>query len=230
MPRPTQLQLLAGAASVLFWAIPGIAWLLLPLEYLNTHIHELGHALAAVATGGDVVFIKVFASGGGVTPVLGGNTIALASAGYVGAAFAGGFLLYFGRSEKGSRTLLVGLAALLGLALLLWVRGDAVGVISGFVWIGLLLAMARGLKGDALIFAAQFLGIQQCLHSVQSLYTLLQINALTSHHNDAKVAEMATGVPSLAWALLWFLVSLAWMVVAIRSGLPRRPRTALPSG
>lgn len=219
--RSNQMQLLAAGVSLALWALPGAWMVLLPLEYLNTHIHELAHALASVGSGGQVHFIKVFGNGSGVTLSSGGNAILLASSGYVGAAFVGGLMLMLAHSQKGARGSLLLAAGFLGISMLLWVRGDLVGVMSGIFWIALLGVMAKGLKGDALLFAAQFLGIQQCLRSVQSLYVLLHINATSNTHNDAEIAEQVTGIPSLAWALAWCAISVAWMVVAIRVPLGR---------
>ena len=229
MNRATKMQLLAALASLILWALPGAGMILLPLELLNTHIHELCHAVVALATGGDVEYIKVFSTGSGVTPVRGGSPLLTASAGYVGAAVLGGLILLFSRSEKGARNVLFGAAAALTLSMLFWVKGDIAGVASGLLWIFLLFAMGKGLKGDSLIFAAQFLGIQQCLRSVQSLYVLLHINATSNLHNDAKVAEMVSGIPSLIWALGWCLVSGAAMAAAFAPSL-RSARQGSSSG
>lgn len=215
MNRATKMQLLAALASLILWAVPGAGMILLPLELLNTHIHELCHAIVAVATGGDVSYIKVFSTGSGVTPISGGSPLLAASAGYVGAAVLGGLILLLSRTDKGARNALFATAGALALSMLFWVRGDIAGVASGLLWIFLLFAMGKGLKGDALVFAAQFIGIQQCLRSVQSLYVLLHINATSNLHNDAKVAEMVSGIPSLVWALGWCLVSAAWMAAAL---------------
>jgi hypothetical protein len=226
MHRSTKIQLVAAGASLLLWALPGAGFVLLPLELLNTHIHELCHALAAVATGGEVAFIRVFGNGSGVTPVAGSNGIILASAGYMGAAFLGGVMILAAHTQKGAQTALLGLAAALALTMILWVRGDLAGVASGVLWIFLLFALGRSLKGDALLFAAQFLGLQQCLRSVQSLYTLLQVNAFSNVQNDAKIAETLTGVPSLVWALAWCGLSAAWMAVAFAPSFRRKGRSS----
>ncbi|HRK21336.1 MAG TPA: M50 family metallopeptidase [Fimbriimonadaceae bacterium] len=219
--RSFQMQLLAAGVSLALWAIPGASMILLPLEYLNTHIHELCHALAALATGGTPWYIHVYADGSGATPVTGGSGIALATSGYVGAAVVGGIMLVLAHTQKGARASLWMAAGFLTISMVLWVRGDLVGILSGIFWIALLGVMAKGLKGDGLLFAAQFLGIQQCLRSVQSLYVLLHINATSNSHNDAEIAEQVTGIPSLLWALLWCAISVAWMVVAIRIPIGR---------
>lgn len=229
MNRATKLQLLAAIASLILWALPGAGLVLLPLELLNTHIHEFCHAVVALATGGQVGYIKVLSTGDGVTPVLGGNAILTASAGYLGAAMLGGFMLLSSRTEKGAKTTLMIAAIGLALSMLLWVRGDIAGVASGLLWIFLLFAISRRLKGDGLIFAAQFIGIQQCLRAVQSLYVLLHINATSSLHNDAKVAETVTGIPSIVWAAGWCLLSAAWMAVAFAPSF-RKGRQGSSSG
>jgi hypothetical protein len=219
------MQLLAAGATLALWAIPGAGLVLLPLEYFNTHIHELFHALAAVGTGGRALEIHVFANGSGATPIATSGTGSLlltASAGYVGAAILGGLILMLARTEKAARQILYILAAMLAVSMAVWVRGDLVGVLSGLFWIAILFAAARNLKGDNLVFAAQFLGIQQALRSFVSLYVLLNINAFSGIQNDAAIAEKATGIPRLLWALTWCAISVAWMVVAFRPSLRAR--------
>lgn len=230
MNRATKMQLLAAIASLVLWALPGAGMVLLPLELLNTHIHELCHAVVALATGGEVSYIKVFSTGSGVTPISGGSPLLTASAGYVGAAVLGGLILLFSRTERGARNVMFIAAVALVMSMLFWVRGDIAGVAAGLLWIFLLFAIGKGLKGDALLFAAQFLGVQQCLRSVQSLYVLLHINATSNLHNDAKVAEMVSGIPSLVWALGWCLVSAAWMAVALAPSFRQSRRSGRPIG
>src|SRR5688572_3849635 len=152
MNSATKMQLLASLTSLILWAVPGAGMILLPLELLNTHIHEFCHAFVALATGGDVAYIKVFSSASGVTPVRGGSPILMASAGYVGAAVLGGLVLMFSRSDRSARNVLLCLAGVLTLSMVFWVRGDIAGVASGLLWIFLLFAMGKGLKGDALVF------------------------------------------------------------------------------
>ena len=65
----------AGAILLLLWIIPFGGLVLLPLQYLNTHIHELSHAVAALASGGQGMNISVFPDGSGVTQFQGGWTI-----------------------------------------------------------------------------------------------------------------------------------------------------------
>ncbi|HWA81977.1 MAG TPA: M50 family metallopeptidase [Fimbriimonadaceae bacterium] len=222
--RPHQSTLiLAAVVSIVLWLVPYFGWLLLPLVYLNTHIHEMCHALLAVGTGGQVEYIRVFSSGGGVTPVTGGNLTLISTAGYIGATIIGGLMIWFSRSEKGAATLLRVLAVLLVISLLLWVRGDLVGLLSSVFWIVALLAIPSLVKGSRLVFAAQFLGIQQCVNSIQGLYVLLKISAYGGPDSDATNMANYTGIPALFWALLWGAIGLGVLWVTLRSAWRSRP-------
>ena len=141
----------------------------------------------------------------------------VASAGYVGSAIIGALMVYFSRSEKGARAALFVIASALTISMLLWVRGDAVGVISGICWIGLLSLMATRLKGDWLKFAAQFLGFQQLVMAFQSLFTLWEISAFTESMSDASNMQNSTQIPAVFWASTWCLFSGLLAFLTLRS-------------
>jgi hypothetical protein len=208
--------LAAGLASLVVWAIPLIQRLLLPMQYLNTHLHEFAHAMAGQASGGNVESIQVLADGNGITPITGGSIWLIGPAGYVGAALIGSAVIWFSRTERSAKNTLRLLAFVLGLSMVLWVRGDLVGVLSGIGWVAALFAAGTFLKGGSLLFAAQFVGLQQCLNSIQAVYVLFNISAFSEMHSDASVMQKNTGVPAVVWATGWCLVSLALIVVALR--------------
>ncbi len=215
--RPHQTALVSAAvAAAVGYAVPIAHLFLLPLQYLNTHIHELCHAIAAIGTGGDPAQILVFANGSGVTPVSGGLLPLVASAGYVGASLIGGAIILLARTPERAKTVLRVLAGMLAFSMLVWVRGDVVGIISGIAWIGILWALSSYLKGMSVLFVTQFIGLQQCLNALGSMYTLLQISAYPSADSDAKVMASVTHVPSMFWALAWTLFSLVAMALTLR--------------
>ncbi len=195
--------LLAAVASVAAWCLPFVSLITLPLILLNTHLHELSHALAALATGGQVEHILVFSNGSGVTPVLGGNVFAVTAAGYVGSTLFGGLMVYLSRTVEGAKTVLGIMAALLGFSMLVWVRGDSVGVLSGWLWTISLIVGAIKLRGRVLVFASQFLGVSQCLTSAQAFLALLSLSASSQVDSDAQILAHSTNIPALVWALLW---------------------------
>jgi hypothetical protein len=226
--KPHQTAILTAAvATIALWMIPGVQWVLLPLNLLNTHIHEACHALVSQSTGGYVHHILVHADGSGVTPVSGGSLFLTAMAGYVGASLVGLGIMIGSRNEGGARLTMRILAGVLALCMLLWLRGDGVGLVSGVFWIGALFAIARYATGPTLLFLAQFVGIAQCANAFQSLYMLLQISAVTTAHSDARLMEGVTGIPALAWAGIWCLFSGLLATLGLRKAwsrpLPSRP-------
>ncbi len=215
--KPHQSALLiAGVATLAGLLIPVVQKVLLPVVYLNTHLHELSHALMAQFTGGEAEHIIVNANGGGVTPVAGGSIVLTASAGYVGASIFGAAMIYFGRSEKGARATLLVLAAMLTFSMIVWVRGDFVGEVAGVGWIIALPLIALFVRKTPLVFCCQFLGLQQCLNSVKSVFELVQITAATETHSDASILQEATHIPSIVWALAFAAFSLALVLWSLR--------------
>jgi hypothetical protein len=217
--------LLAGLVTIIGMAVPYLRWLLMPIQYLNTHAHEFFHAITAVATGGHAQKILVFADGSGVTPVAVAphNVVLVGSAGYVGAAAMGAGMMAWSRSERGARRTLGVLSLLLLFSLFVWVRGDVVGIISGIGWVFVLGAGALWLRGLAAIFAAQFFGLQQCLNAIQSLYVLIYASVYPEHMSDAHHLARHTGIPAYVWAFLWIMISAVFIAIALRTAwLPKR--------
>ncbi|HZH99306.1 MAG TPA: M50 family metallopeptidase, partial [Fimbriimonadaceae bacterium] len=204
-PQRTTL-LLAASAVLLCWVIPGLHWLTMPLQYLYTHLHEIGHALAAVVSGGVGVRIEVFSNGSGVTESWGGSQLLMSPAGYVGATAMGAMLLALARDEKGAKAGLMGLGGLIALAVLLWVRGDLFGLFSALVFAALLLGLGAKLPKEMAVPTAQFLGVYLCLASIQSVLAIFGIGGMALE-NDALILERATGIPAILSAVTWTLLS-----------------------
>jgi hypothetical protein len=210
-----------AAIAFLMWVIPVTQPVLIPLIYLNTHIHEFCHAIIALATGGSVQYIKVFTNGSGVTPVSGGSLLLIASAGYVGSAISGGWLVACCRSEKNAKNALIGLGGMMVLSMVVFVRGDLVGLLSGAAWAAVLLWAGLKAKGELQTGLVAFLGFQGCLTAGWALLNLLQITTSMSVNNDAEIMESITRIPAVAWAISWCILS----IIAIAAGW----KTALKS-
>lgn len=230
--RPHQSAfVVACIVSVALWFLPFVRWLTVPLQYLNTLIHEAWHALMAMGTGGLVSHIEVHANGNGETYTAGGNNLLISSMGYIGAALVGAAMIAFAHTPKAARSAMVGLSAVLAIVVVLWVRRDPFGIVSGIAWVVALWMMARFLDEDKQLFAAQFIGIQQCLNSVQSLFFLVQISGFGVRQSDAGNMQQLTGIPAIAWAVLWCGVSFVAMFYAFkfswRTAELREPGSAL---
>jgi hypothetical protein len=165
----------------------------------------------------------VFASGSGVTLSGGGMMLAVASAGYVGASIVGCALILGSRTAKLARISLSILLATLLVGLAIWLRGDAVGILSAVAWIGGLFLAIRKMPERWLPFASQFIGVQQCLMSFESLLVLLRLTRDGHIQNDAEIAAGLSAFPALGWAVTWSAISLLGMGFALRSVWLARP-------
>ena len=72
------------------------AKILYPVNLLVTFMHELGHALGALLTGGKVVSVEIASDGSGKTYTAGGLRGVVLMGGYIGSALFGNILFYIG--------------------------------------------------------------------------------------------------------------------------------------
>ncbi|MFN3683026.1 MAG: M50 family metallopeptidase [Fimbriimonadaceae bacterium] len=212
----------ACAASAAIWFLPWLQPLVAPLVVFNTIVHEGAHALAALATGGQVNHIVIEGTtGAGLTETAGGVWWVVVSAGYLGAAALGAWMVGWIRTPSQARQLLWTLCAVFAAATLLWIRGDGLGWGLALLWtIGLGLA-ARHLNPEGSMFLVAFLGVQQCLQAAQSLLVLGGIAAQGHRMNDAAIMSQGTGLPAVAWAGLWTLLALWALLSAFRRAVGR---------
>src|SRR5271163_4876737 len=85
--------------SLLLSHSPGFSWLFAPINIFTTAVHEMGHALVCLATGGQVSGLTIVGDGaghGGLTFCQGGNPFFYTQAGYLGAAVFGCLLIILG--------------------------------------------------------------------------------------------------------------------------------------
>eukprot|EP00977_Amphora_coffeiformis_P000318 scaffold84_cov163-Amphora_coffeaeformis.AAC.12 len=81
-----------------------------PVRLLTVFLHEFGHASACWISGGSVRKIEVYENEGGVTGYTGGCRILVIPAGYVGAAFWGGTIVFLSGGARLGSTICAGIA------------------------------------------------------------------------------------------------------------------------
>jgi len=177
-----------------------------PLKLLVTFFHEVGHALAAILTGGRVAGIALDPHGNGVCAIAGGSPLLIAPAGYIGSMAAGCLLLLTAFRTRLDRfvTLALGLALLLVAALYvrtLFALAFCALMGGGFVFAGW--KLKEGF--NELILA--FIGVTSCLEALFDIRTLVKLGA--SAKTDAVVFSQMVPLPPVVWAGLWGLVSVA---------------------
>lgn len=193
----------AGAIGVfIIWPTP-FAY---PVRLFVTVMHELGHAVATILTGGQVESIAIFPSGAGLTLSRGGNLFLIASAGYLGSLLVGALLLALVKRRGGSQRALQVLAVALLVADVAFVRN-----VFGFVvTLGLAVGFwAIAWKGPGWLprFSVSLLAALNCIYAVLDLTGLFALSAGRAQ-TDAEVMAGATGVPAIVWAAIWLTVGI----------------------
>lgn len=212
---------LAGLILVtfVFWG----TWLTWPVQLLVVFVHECGHALAAVLTGGEVRGLTIDAGGlSGRTATRGGFPFLILQSGYLASAIFGAALVTAAARPATARNTLLVLAVT--------IAGGA-------------LAFARPLLGVTLLFALALAALFTWasrkapdavvrwglvyVAAVSALYALLDIreDLLRSGgpaRTDATLLAARTGIPAILWGVLWASIAVAMMWTALRRISGRR--------
>jgi hypothetical protein len=225
----TEVAALAGGVL-----LAGLAWsspLGAPLRILVVLFHELGHAGAALVTGGEVLEIAVRLDESGHALTRGGWELVVLNAGYLGAQGIGLALVQVGRRlPLGGGGLLAGLFAVGA-----WWSGVSLAGVACVAACGLAgwatLRAARstdasvpGWRARALGWGVQGVGVLAVVHAVLDA-------ASDFGAGDAALLASRTWVPGFAWSALWVLSGSALTVAWARAELVSALRSAgTPSG
>ncbi|MEL7060724.1 MAG: M50 family metallopeptidase [Acidobacteriota bacterium] len=218
-------------ATLVVYFSPAAGWLGYPLLILSTLVHELGHGVAAVVSGGQFAGLQVWPNGSGVAEVRMAPPpwarAFTALGGLVGPAVAAAGLFVAGRSTRGARWALV-VSAVVLLASLAWTRNAFATIFVSMLAVALaLLAWRAGRELGRLVVV--FLGVQLAL-SVFSragyLFTTTAETGAGSFPSDTAVIAEALGGPPWAWGALCGGLSVVVLTLGIRSfwGRDSRPR------
>src|SRR5579871_894322 len=110
--RALVIALIAFVIVIVLWNVPALGFILYPIRLFVTFVHESGHGLAAIISGGRFVNLTVFSDGSGFALTAGGSPFLILPAGYLGAAFFGALLFYLVNTVPFPRTISLVLAVL----------------------------------------------------------------------------------------------------------------------
>jgi hypothetical protein len=230
---PLKFLLIASALTVALWFIPFASFLVYPFRIFVTFIHEGGHALATLATLGEVERVVINPNGSGETYSVGGLQLLIANAGYLGSMLFGASLLVLCRRGRNARAAL-GVTAAVVLALTVFFSGSVFSWFSGIALTIALALFASTANVRVAHFFLSFLAIQCCLNAVFDLRTILLISTFTNSPSDAYNLERLTHIPALIWASVWIVISaiVLWAALRtyVRGGGAKSVSLALPWG
>jgi hypothetical protein len=198
-----------------------------PLKLFVVFLHEASHGLAALATGGRIEEIRVFAEEGGRTVTSGGNAFVVTSAGYLGSMFFGVIILIAATRTASAQWLALLLGSGTVAIALCCMPAEGRMFAAGC---GLVLAATWPLPRPIAEFVLRVIGVTSCL------YAILDIKSDVLDRRDAPSDAMAlakmTGIPSVLWGALWIAIALVitfyaakWAVTAPKPAkVQSRPR------
>ena len=175
-------------------------------------LHEISHAMVAVATGGTIDKIILDPNQGGACYCPGGNAFLTLSAGYLGSLAWGGLLVSAGQMERINSRWVTGAVGLLVIGLTLaYVRSS-----FGF-WFGLAFGSVLVL-GAVRLSVAVNQGILLTLGLTSCLYAILDIKSdvidRPDLRSDAAMLSELTGIDTVVWGGLWIVIAVlasAWL-------------------
>jgi len=222
MRRSTLTLAVLLVAAIALWDWP----ILYPIRVFVVLLHELGHGLAAVLTGGEIVKIAIGPDLGGVCWSRGGLRLLVLPAGYLGSMAFGGLILVAAARSRNDRWLAAGLGLATALLSLVFVR-SLFGIAFGLGFGAALLAVARWLPAAVNDVVLKFLGLTSVLYAVVDIKE--DLISRTVPGSDAYAMSQMLFLPPVFWGVLWILIALAaaafFLWVAARSEASReRPR------
>lgn len=178
-----------------------------PINLLVTYLHEFGHALGALITGGAVERIQVNADGSGFTMTAGGNRSVILMGGYIGSAVLGNMLFYIGsRSGQLVKPFMLILASSMIFTSVYWYNSMFTTLfLLAFGAVMILLAMKTNFGDEILMF----LGLASIL------YIIKDFNVGPSS-DLKKYAEIMVILPVAAWMYIWLFIVLILTVINLR--------------
>jgi hypothetical protein len=228
--RALAVVLVALVLVFVLWNVRQLEFILYPLRLFVTYVHESGHGLMSLLTGGRFAGFVVNPDTSGLATTLGGSRALILPAGYLGAAFFGALLFYLVNTRPYSRTfsILLGIGLMLLSVLFTQVLSTAfvVGLLSGLA----LIALGWKANGAVNLLVLDVLAIVTGLNAVLDLLDLIRFSnaSIGPVMNDAAAfsREIAPIVPGAIWALVWALIAVAMLLTAVWYSVVRPLRRA----
>ncbi|GAA5140100.1 M50 family metallopeptidase [Thalassotalea piscium] len=185
----------------------------IPFKWLESYFHEVSHGIAALATGGEIVRIQLFANGAGLCTTLGGSTFFISFFGYAGAAIWGViYYLMAGLHHRLAQIFALILILLFIVTLLLWSRDIlTIGII--LLLLSLVVVKLRYGRSFYLKLSLQVTGVMVLLNSIKSPWYLIDGRNI----GDGSALAQQTGIPEMFWVICWCVITISGIVLLAKA-------------
>ncbi len=201
-------------AALFFWDYP----FLYPIKLFVVLLHEVGHGLAAVLTGGHIEHIEINQNLGGVCWSSGGIRLLVLPAGYLGSMLFGGLILVSASRSRHDKLLSMALGGITLALVILFVRnlfGFLFGLGFGLALVGAGRYLSPGFN-DLLL---KFLGLTSCLYAVIDIKE--DLISRTVPGSDAYQMSRELFLPPVFWGVLWMVAAITASAFLIRMAVKR---------
>lgn len=219
--RRRNLFIVAVAVVIVFilWNVPQLDALLYPFRLFVTYVHEAGHGLMAILTGGQFLRFEILPGGSGQAITAGGSRALILPAGYLGAALFGAALFYAVNRFRYTHAISFGLGIALIIVSLAFGRFSITALLVGLAFGAVLIGLAYKAGREINALVLNLLAILTGLNAVLDVIFLVGNSsaALGSVRNDAAAfsAEVFPLVPAPVWALVWVVLAVFILGLAV---------------
>ncbi|MCP4523088.1 MAG: hypothetical protein GY828_02610 [Candidatus Gracilibacteria bacterium] len=184
---------------VLAYSVPYGNFIVYPIQLFVTFLHEFGHAIFAMLTGGSVKALQINADGSGYAITGGGITSLVLLGGYIGSAIFGNTLLYVGyKKQSWSKNILYFIIGLLIFSAIIWFESLVSSLIL-FALALLLYTISKQKEYASVIL--QFLGITTLLYIIKDY-------SVGPTSDIAKFSDIFIFIPEVVWMIIWLILVL----------------------
>jgi hypothetical protein len=188
--------------------------LVYPLKIFVVLLHEISHAVMAVATGGSIERIELSPLQGGACYCPGGNAFLTLSAGYLGSLLWGGLMFSAARAKRVRAEWVTGFIGAIVVALtLLYVR-TPFGLVFGIIFGAAMLTLGRKATPSLNRTILLALGLTSALYAILDIKS--DIIDRPGIESDAFMLAEITGIHTVAWGVLWITSAVAFSFWLLR--------------
>ena len=200
--------------SFIFWN----TFYIFPIKLFVVLLHEISHGLAAIASGGNIAEIQINYNLGGAAKITGGNSLLIASAGYIGSLLWGGLLFLSARNQKFSIYVCTFYSIGILIITALFIK-HLFGIFFALGFVIFLFISPRYLPDLFHKFSIKILGIISCLYTIFDIKS--DLITLNYSSTDAQIIANITNIPAIFWGFLMLAVSLLIFYLLIRTNFKK---------